>query len=108
MGINTAYFTSATEAVNNCKDCATLDRIDTQVTGSVNDAIDGLNLQISRLSGLLSAPGDLSAVITWITNYINVISLPVTEATAEVASLTSQLSSFASAVSAKRSELGCP
>jgi hypothetical protein len=107
MGINLAWFTSATEAVNSCKDCGTLDRVSSQYQGAVSSQVADMTAQISTLGALITAPTDLPSVITWITNYISLLSGPYGTLLTELSATEAQQTLLNAAITAKKAELGC-
>jgi hypothetical protein len=104
--VNTAYFTSLTASVNACRTCQDLQKLVTQAFGSINPVISSIAVQEALLAPLLIAPSDLPGVITWITNYITLLSGPYANLAIQLTELTAQVTSLTAAITAKAGELG--
>lgn len=93
--LNTQYFSSLTDRVNNCGSCEELQIIVSEAFASINAGQSAVQAQIDALKPMLalaSAPTDLGSVISWITNLINGFLNPLIKPYATYATQMSQLS----------------
>lgn len=109
--INTDYFSSLTDQINECTNCAQLQMLATQAIGELNDqltVITASNATFAALQTLLSPPSaNLTQVVTWITSLIDLYLGPQLAAyaklTAQVAALTVEIATLTSAINSKAS-----
>ena len=106
--LNTKYIDNLQSQINNAYDCQTLQSI---IDNSINPYFDGLlagiRADIAKLLPLISIPTDLGSVISWITNYITLISGPYYKLIALEAEVISAYASLIAAISARISIKGC-
>jgi hypothetical protein len=110
--INLEYFQGLEKSIQGCASCEQLQQLTTETFSSLTATLTTMQAQLTALQpllALLSAPGaNPAALATWITDFITgvltpqlkpVLNLPI-----QIAAITSQMSSLASAINAKAAE----
>jgi len=105
--METQYFDSLTSKINSANSCASLSTIQVDVTSELNKQLAAAQATVNRLAPVITPPTTPTEVITWINNYISLITAPYNEATSMLTTIPIQAAAFAAAIAAKQSELGC-
>lgn len=113
---NTTYFTSLTNRINSASSCSELQAIVTNEFASIQGVKTAINLQVAALQpilALLSPPGaNLSALATWIQNFITGFLTPYvkpyTDMATQLTQLATQITALTTAIqSAQARFTGC-
>ena len=113
---NTDYFSSVTNRINAATSCAELQSLVNEIWPSLQGVLDAINAQsalLQPIEALLAAPGaDLTALATWIQNFITAFLTPYYKPYAilatQLSDLTAQITALTAAVaSAEARFLNC-
>jgi hypothetical protein len=104
--LNAAYFTALTAEINNLQTCAELQALATTVMASIQAEKNAIEAQLAALApilALLTVPGaNLSAIVSWISNFITSvltpIYLPYINYATQLAQLTAAVATLATAI----------
>ena len=104
---NPAFFTAQIAAIDGATTCAQLSTIDTDPVASLEAEIATVTAVLAQLSPLVIVPTDLPSVLTWLTNFIAPLVTSQASYTAQLALLTTNLSTLNAVITARKATLGC-
>jgi hypothetical protein len=110
--LNTDFFSSLTDQINECTSCAQLQLLATQAIGELNDqltVITSQNAAFAALQGLLTPPtSSLGSIVTWInlliSSYLGPQLAAYAKLTAQVTALTAEIATLTSAINSKAAD----
>ena len=108
MAISPEYVANLTARINVAETCEELLGLKNAIDAQMTEMLGSVESAISTLKALIVAPGDIGAVITWISDFINSSILgPYNKAVALQAELIALQATLAAAIAAKSTELHC-
>lgn len=107
MTLPTNWFADVTAAINQAKSCSDLQNAINKAFDSTLKLQTQIGSQIALLAPLLTTPGDLPGVISWITSYITYVTGPYNALLTQQTQIVTQINSLTAAATAKAIQLGC-
>jgi hypothetical protein len=101
------YFDSLTDKINSANTCEGLTSIEADITIELNKQLAGAQATINKLAPVVTPPTNPGQAVTWIQNFIALITAPYNEAISMTTTIPLKAVELANSIAAKRSELGC-
>lgn len=105
--LNSDYYNNLLNQIDNTHACSELQNIVDDINAEVVDQISGLQNQISKLQQVITPPEDIYEAVTWINNYISIISGPYNTAIAKQAEILTKLTELNVVLQNKIDSLQC-
>jgi cob(I)alamin adenosyltransferase len=81
--------------------------VQSEAVGFINDQIDAVNAEIAIITTFLTSPGNLAQALSWIQNFINMLTAGQASMMAQLLAYQAKLVEIMNSITSKSSSLNC-